>query len=321
MRRWLLALVAMVFPVIVSAAEAPDFPPGVFDDGNQHSLSDFKGKVVVLFFYEQDCPRCRGEIPNRNKVVEQYRGKPVQFIAVAAGDSLNDAKAYLASTHLEMPVFADALGLMEQRYNTKISLQNIWQFRIISPDGNIVGMSMEPKEIDAALAKATWRFKGKGYDAKLDGAIERFEWGQYAEGMRTLKPFLKNTKKDIAESAKKLYDEIRAEGDKWFADAENAAGANNPVDAYDLYLKVSVVFAGEELGKKANDALKKLAANKELKSELAARQAWIQLNNGMSRATAQQKPEALATAQQIAKRFAGTPTAAKAEKLAQELGG
>lgn len=31
---------------------APDFPPGVFTDGNQHRLSDFKGKVVVLYFYE-----------------------------------------------------------------------------------------------------------------------------------------------------------------------------------------------------------------------------------------------------------------------------
>lgn len=31
---------------------APDFPPGVFTDGNQYRLSDFKGKVVFLYFYE-----------------------------------------------------------------------------------------------------------------------------------------------------------------------------------------------------------------------------------------------------------------------------
>jgi peroxiredoxin len=319
MRRWLLAFVAMV-PVLTSA-EAPDFPPGVFHDGNSYSLKDLQGKVVVLFFYEQNCPRCTGEIPNRNKVVQSYQGKPVQFIAIAASDSLEEARAYVRSNNLQMPVFADSLGLMEQRYNTKISLQNIWQFRIIGPDGNVAGHSMEPKDIDAALAKATFKFKDKGYDAKLNGAIERFEWGQYAEGMRALKPHLKNSKKEIAESAKKLYDEIKAEGEKWFTDAEAAAGANNPVDAYDLYGKVAATFTGDELGKKANDALKKLAANPEVKKELSARQAWAQFCISISRAREQQKAEAAAAAQGFAKRFAGTPTGGKFEKIAQELGG
>jgi len=31
---------------------APDFPPGPFNDGQQHRLSDYQGKVVVLYFYE-----------------------------------------------------------------------------------------------------------------------------------------------------------------------------------------------------------------------------------------------------------------------------
>src|SRR3982751_2462046 len=79
--------------------QAPDFPPGLFIDGRHYSLSDLEGKAVVLFFYEQDCPTCRGLIPKRNEVVEQYRDKPVKFIAVAAGDSMNDARAYVASTH------------------------------------------------------------------------------------------------------------------------------------------------------------------------------------------------------------------------------
>lgn len=321
MRRLMLILVAM-FPVL-ALADAPDFPPGVFDDGNSYSMKNFAGKVVVLFFYEQNCPRCTGEIPNRNKIVQQYKGKPVQFIAIAAGDSIDEARAYVRSNKLEMPVFADPMGLMQQRYNTGvISLNNIWQFRLVDPDGNVsVTNQMDPKDIDAALKKATFRFKDKGYDAKLSGAIERFEWGQYAEGMRMLKPFLKNTKKEVAESAKKLYDEIKTEGDKWFEDAEGAAGANNAVDAYDLYSKVASVFAGEELGKKANDGLKKIASNAELKKELAARQAWFQFSTNVSKAREQQKPEVMAGAQQMAKRFAGTPTGGKFEKFAQELGG
>lgn len=32
--------------------QAPDFPPGVFTDGNSYSLSSLQGRVVVLYFFE-----------------------------------------------------------------------------------------------------------------------------------------------------------------------------------------------------------------------------------------------------------------------------
>src|SRR5688572_25507092 len=132
---------------------APDFPPGAFNDGGRYQLSDYAGKVVVLFFYEKDCPSCRGKIPQRNAVVKQYQGKPVKFFAVAAGDTLQQAKSYAGGTKLAMPVFADPLSLMERRYGQTLSLQNIWQFRVIGPDGKIAGYRMEPDDIDKALAK------------------------------------------------------------------------------------------------------------------------------------------------------------------------
>ena len=30
----------------------PDFPPGIFTDGGQYSMEDFKGKVLALYFFE-----------------------------------------------------------------------------------------------------------------------------------------------------------------------------------------------------------------------------------------------------------------------------
>ena len=33
-------------------AAAPDFPPGIFTDGGQYSMEDFKGKVLALYFFE-----------------------------------------------------------------------------------------------------------------------------------------------------------------------------------------------------------------------------------------------------------------------------
>src|SRR4051812_49375040 len=94
MNRFLSALILLTLPLLARAAgnageQAPDFPPGLFTDGNHYSLNDLKGKAVVLFFYEQDCPTCRGKIPERNEVVAKYKDAPIKFIAIAAGDSMS----------------------------------------------------------------------------------------------------------------------------------------------------------------------------------------------------------------------------------------
>jgi peroxiredoxin len=286
-------LLVLLSPAALAAGKAgekaPDFPPGLFIDGRHYSLADLQGKAVVLFFYEQDCPKCRGLIPQRNEVVEQYKDKPIKFIAVAAGDSMREAQAYVRETHLEMPVFADNLSLMEKRYGEKISLQNIYQFRVIGPTGTIEEYRMEPAAIDKVLAGVKWKYKDDGYDPRLDAAIDRLEWGQYVDGIRLLKPYLKNSNKDLAASAQKLYDAVHAEGQQWLADAQDAEKSEKPVEAYDLYTKVSTVFAGDDLAKRAATPLKALAASTTVKNELAARQMYEQLCTGAARATARQR--------------------------------
>jgi peroxiredoxin len=318
------ALAMLVFAVSASAQEekdkdkAPDFPPGLFNDGQRYSLRDLEGKAVVLFFYEQDCPRCRGMIPARNQVVAQYKDKPIKFIAIAAGDSMTEARAYLNSTHLQMPVFADTFSMMEKRYGTSISLQNIWQFRVIGPDGKIAARRMEVADIDKVLANVKWKYKDGAYDKRLDPVVDRFEWGLYAEGMRLLRPHLKNSKKEIQESAQKLYAAVSAEGQQWMEKADQAIEPN-PVEAYDLYNKTATAFAGDDLGKKANEALKKLAANQAVKDELAARKMYDQLCNGAANGRQQQREQVKEFAQGIAKKYPNTPTGQKAAQVAQEL--
>jgi peroxiredoxin len=320
-----LLLLTLATPAALAAGKAgekaPDFPPGLFIDGRHYSLTDLQGKAVVLFFYEQDCPTCRGLIPKRNEVVEQYKDKPIKFIAVAAGDSIREAQAYVRETHLDMPVFADNLSLMEKRYGEKISLQNIYQFRVIGPTGAIEEYRMEPAAIDKVLARVKWKYKGDGYDPRLDPAIDRLEWGLYVDGMRLLKPCLKNSNKDLAASAKKLYDALHAEGEQWLTDAEKAEQDEKPVEAYDLYTRVSTAFAGEDLAKRAAAPLKKLAASTPVRNELAARQMYEQLCTGASRATPRQRDQVASFAASIATKYPNCPTAEKAKQVAQELSG
>ena len=97
--------------------------------------------------------------------------------------------------------------------------------------------------------------------------------------------------------------------------------AENFVEAYDLYSNVAAVFAGDELGKKAADPLKKLVANKAVKDELAARQMYEQLCDGTGRARPQQRETVAEFAATIAKRYPKAPTGEKCAELAKELVG
>lgn len=133
---------------------APDFPEGEFSDGGHYKLSDYAGKqLVVLFFYEQQCPTCRGTIPARNKIVRQFADKPVKFLAIGAGDSIEDVRAYAAQTHLAMPIFADKRSVMQKAYGFHISLGNIYQVRLVDVHGKIIAFDMNPSTIDNALAE------------------------------------------------------------------------------------------------------------------------------------------------------------------------
>lgn len=298
--------------------KAPDFPPGVFSDGGHYQLSDFEGKLVVLFFFESECPRCKGTIPQRNAVVEQFKDKPVKFIAVGPHNSLNDVKAYIAETKLVMPVYADSLNIMESMYDQTISLNNIYQFRVVGPDGNVVGYQMTPEEISKALEHVKWKYKGGDWDPRLNAIVELLEWNRYEQGLAQLRPLRKASSKSLADSAEKLYQAALAEGQKWKAKADKLSDGK-PVEAYDLYTKVATAFAGDELAKSVAEPLKALKTSKAVTDELAARQMYAQLYTAVPRAKFQQRDQVAQFCANIAAKYPGTPTAEKAQTLAEAI--
>jgi peroxiredoxin len=317
---------ASVLAAMLAAASSPvlaketDFPPGAFSDGGRYKLSDYEGKVVVLFFYEQDCPRCRGLIPERNKVVDQFKDKPVKFFAVAPGDTRMDTLAYTRDTRLNMPAFSDLFGVMQGRYGVNISLRNIYQFVVIGPKGNIVerNSDMNPGDIEKALADAKFKYKDGGYHASLNQIVDALEWGQYPQAIAALKVATKSPKKEIAESAKKLMDAVKAEGKAWLDEAAKAS-ESDPVKAFDLYKKVSLSFPGDDLAKQADAGLKPLAKNKPLSDELAARSMYEQLAVAGAKAQKTQKMLFVQQANLIASKYPETPTGKRAKEFAGEL--
>jgi len=298
---------------------APDFPPGVFSDNQHYSLEEMRGRVVVLFFYEAGCPRCAGSIPERNAVVEKYRGKPVVFLAIGAGDSAEEVAAYKRRTGLDMPIFVDRLSLMEKRYDTKISLKNIWQLRVIGPDSRIVGYRMDEATIDQALAQIERPYDPGAYHEELAKVVKGLNYGEYKAALRELRRYEASRDEQVKASAEALRAAVVEDVKGWKQEAD-AARDSAPVEALKKYLEVAELFPREAFGQEARAAAAQLKRSEPIKDEIAASRMYAKMYSAIERIEPAQVPELAAYAQRIAEKYPDTPTGRKAAALAEDLG-
>ncbi len=72
--------------VLAAGTIAPDFST-IDDQGNPVSLSDFKGKTVVLYFYpKDDTPGCTKEAQSFRDNYDQYKDKDMVVLGVSMDD-------------------------------------------------------------------------------------------------------------------------------------------------------------------------------------------------------------------------------------------
>lgn len=85
---------------------APAFT-GKVQGGNEITLSDFRGKKVLLFFYPKDMtPGCTAQACNLSENMDELLGQNVQVIGVSM-DSVERHEKFDAKYDLGFPLIAD----------------------------------------------------------------------------------------------------------------------------------------------------------------------------------------------------------------------
>lgn len=92
-------------------------------DGVEFKLSDYRGKVTVLYFTGQWCGPCRGEYPYERLMLEVHKNDPFAIVSVNSDDKLETAKKAKADEHLEFRSWWD--GYVEKK-STQGPIATAW---------------------------------------------------------------------------------------------------------------------------------------------------------------------------------------------------
>ena len=95
---------------------APDFTfPGL--DGKMVSLSDYKGKVVLVNIWATWCPPCVEEMPSMEKLYQKFKGENFEILAVSIDETgLKAVAPFMKKSGLTFPALIDSEGTIKTVY-------------------------------------------------------------------------------------------------------------------------------------------------------------------------------------------------------------
>ena len=136
---------------VAIGAQAPDFTQQTLD-GKQVSLTDYRGKYVLVDFWASWCGPCRQENPTVTKVYNEFKNKNFDILAV----SLDEKKGnWLKAVQEDQLAWTQAVDLrgFESDIARRYHIQAIPQNFLVDPTGRIVAANLRGDELRAALAR------------------------------------------------------------------------------------------------------------------------------------------------------------------------
>jgi len=114
---------------------APPFSLGLYTSEGKASLSDYRGKVILLTFWFPGCGPCRGEFPHFETVMDKFKGKDVAYLGINVFPEQDSyVVPFMKGTRYSFTPLRGTSDWARDAYKVRGEPENF----LIDQDGNIV---------------------------------------------------------------------------------------------------------------------------------------------------------------------------------------
>lgn len=99
-------------------AIAPDFTAQTLE-GKTVKLSDYKGKMVMLYFWADWCPACKKEFPATQAYYEELDKNEIEILAVNVGQERSASEAFKTEFNATFPMLVDSASTVAAQYGVQ----------------------------------------------------------------------------------------------------------------------------------------------------------------------------------------------------------
>lgn len=140
-------------------------------DGKSVSLADFSGKIVVLEWFNNECPYVKKHYKTgaMNATASKYTGEGVVWLAINStrGKTISDNKEVAGEWKIDRPILSDPSGETGKAYGAKTTPE----IYIVNKDGTIAyeGAIDSKSSPDSADIEGATNYAAKALDELLAG--------------------------------------------------------------------------------------------------------------------------------------------------------
>ena len=116
---------------------APDFSLPSIDDST-YTLSELRGKVVILNFWATWCGPCRIEIPDFNELYKKHKDDGLEILGISISDTKKALKNFSKSYRVDYPLLFDSPRNMDKITRSYGGVYAVPTSYIIGRKGDII---------------------------------------------------------------------------------------------------------------------------------------------------------------------------------------
>jgi thiol-disulfide isomerase/thioredoxin len=129
---------ALGLTVYAHPVAAPDVITGRTLGGSRVSVARWRGRVVVVNFWQPDCAPCTAEAPLLNRLARSYPKSRVSFLGIEETSTLALGRRYEKAEHVPYASIADPSGLYLAHWGRLVDAGGTPDTVVLNASGRVV---------------------------------------------------------------------------------------------------------------------------------------------------------------------------------------